>query len=324
MAEKVQSTEETPKAESPAPPPPPKRSLGHRGADPRDTAAELAARAHQISLEAGSKMAGAMRDLIHAAAGISGFVVETARDVTQFMVRRGQLAQDEAERLIREAEEAYAQRVAGGYVPGGLPTRAAGERSGAGGSARTGEGGAPTTAAIAGGAPEGAADPSTTPDAELAAASPALPIPETEVTLATTAEVAESAEVDGADPGEVDRPAVAEPTAAQGALKPARPAVSAPAGRGRAEPPRAAAKEPARPAAKAAPTKTTRSAAKAAAPAKSPAAKSGAAVKSPAKAAAKSAVKSSAKTAAKAPAKPAAKGAAKGAPAAKKAVAKKR
>ncbi len=99
MAEKVQSTEETAKADAPAPTPP-KRGLGHRGADPRDTAAELAARAHQISLEAGSKMSGAMRDLIHAAAGISGFVVETARDVVQFMVRRGQMAQDEAERLI--------------------------------------------------------------------------------------------------------------------------------------------------------------------------------------------------------------------------------
>src|SRR5690348_1468799 len=57
MAEKVPSTEETPKPETPAPTPaPPKRGLGHRGADPRDTAAELAARAHAISLEAGSKM----------------------------------------------------------------------------------------------------------------------------------------------------------------------------------------------------------------------------------------------------------------------------
>ena len=120
MAEQVQSTEETPKADAPTPTPP-KRGLGHRGADPRDTAAELAARAHQISLEAGSKMSGAMRDLIHAAAGISGFVVETARDVVQFMVRRGQMAQDEAERLIREAEEAYGHRVAAGSGRGGIP-----------------------------------------------------------------------------------------------------------------------------------------------------------------------------------------------------------
>src|SRR5689334_11617655 len=38
MAEKAQSMEETPKAEGGAPTPP-KRGLGHRGADPRDTAA---------------------------------------------------------------------------------------------------------------------------------------------------------------------------------------------------------------------------------------------------------------------------------------------
>ena len=42
MAEK-QSTEDMPEAEGPRPtPPPPKRGLGHRGADPRDTAAEFA------------------------------------------------------------------------------------------------------------------------------------------------------------------------------------------------------------------------------------------------------------------------------------------
>src|SRR5436190_404049 len=108
MAEKVPSTEETPKPEttppSPPTPAPPKRGLGHRGADPRDTAAELAARAHAISLEAGSKMAGAMRDVIHAAAGITGFVVESARDLVNFMVRRGQMSADEADKLIREAE----------------------------------------------------------------------------------------------------------------------------------------------------------------------------------------------------------------------------
>jgi hypothetical protein len=121
MAEKAQSMEETPKAEAGGTPTPPKRGLGHRGADPRDTAAELAARAHAISLEAGSKMAGAMRDVIHAAAGISGFVVDSARDLLQFMVRRGQMAGDEADKLLREAEEAHARRVAGGWEPTGLP-----------------------------------------------------------------------------------------------------------------------------------------------------------------------------------------------------------
>src|SRR3954465_10759012 len=89
-----------------APVVPPKRGPGHRGADVRDTVAEMAAKAHEISLEAGSKMAGAMRDVIGAAAGLTGFAVESARDLVQYMVRRGQMTQDEADRLIREAEEA--------------------------------------------------------------------------------------------------------------------------------------------------------------------------------------------------------------------------
>lgn len=89
-----------------APPPPPKRSPGHRGQDVRDTVAELAARAHEISLEAGSKMSSALRDVIGAAAGLTTFAVESARDLVQYFVRRGQMTQDEADKLIRQAEEA--------------------------------------------------------------------------------------------------------------------------------------------------------------------------------------------------------------------------
>lgn len=96
--------------EAPAPPPPPKRSPGHRGQDVRDTVAELAARAHEISLEAGSKMSGALRDVIGAAAGLTAFAVESARDLVQYMVRRGQMTQEEADKLIREAEEASSRR----------------------------------------------------------------------------------------------------------------------------------------------------------------------------------------------------------------------
>jgi polyhydroxyalkanoate synthesis regulator phasin len=72
--------------------------------------AELAARAHEISLEAGSKMSGALRDVIGAAAGLTTFAVESARDLVQYMVRRGQMTQEEADKLIREAEEASAKR----------------------------------------------------------------------------------------------------------------------------------------------------------------------------------------------------------------------
>jgi len=95
---------------APAQPTPPRRSPGHRGQDVRDTVAELAARAHEISLEAGSKMSGALRDVIGAAAGITAFAIESARDLVQYMVRRGQMTQEEADKLIREAEEANAKR----------------------------------------------------------------------------------------------------------------------------------------------------------------------------------------------------------------------
>src|SRR5512132_267703 len=105
-------TEETQAAASP-PAAAPRRSPGHRGQDMRDTMAEMAAKAHEISLEAGSKMAGAMRDVIGAAAGLTGFAVESARDLVQYMVRRGQMTQDEADKLIREAEEASGKRVGG-------------------------------------------------------------------------------------------------------------------------------------------------------------------------------------------------------------------
>jgi histone H1/5 len=81
--------------------------------------AELAARAHEISLEAGSKMASALKDVINAAAGVTNFAVESARDLVQYMVRRGQMTQDEADKLIREAEEATKKR--GGGKPALVP-----------------------------------------------------------------------------------------------------------------------------------------------------------------------------------------------------------
>ena len=89
---------------------PPKRSPGHRGADVKDTVAEMAAKAHEISLEAGSKMAAAMKDVVGAAAGLTGLVIESARDLLQYMVRRGQMTQDEADKLMREVEASHAKR----------------------------------------------------------------------------------------------------------------------------------------------------------------------------------------------------------------------
>ena len=118
MSEKAPVTESKPAgADAPAAPTPPRRSPGHRGQDVRDTVAEMAARAHEISLEAGSKMAAAMKDVINAAAGLTGFAVESARDLVQYMVRRGQMTQDEADELIREAEEAHGKRNPGSIAP---------------------------------------------------------------------------------------------------------------------------------------------------------------------------------------------------------------
>src|SRR3954466_2934258 len=97
---------------APTPPAAPRRGPGHRGADMRDTVAEMAERAQLISQEAGSKVASAMKDVISAAAGLAGFAIESARDLVQYMVRRGQMTQEEADKLIREAEEAFAKKPA--------------------------------------------------------------------------------------------------------------------------------------------------------------------------------------------------------------------
>src|SRR5215210_8146196 len=108
----VVATPTAPVAAVGTPPVPPKRSPGHRGADVKDTVAEMAAKAHEISLEAGSKMSAAMKDVVNAAAGLSGFVIESARDLVQYMVRRGQMTQEEADKLIRQVEEHQPKRKA--------------------------------------------------------------------------------------------------------------------------------------------------------------------------------------------------------------------
>ena len=96
---------------------PPRRHPGHRGQDVRDTVAEMAAKAHEISLEAGSKMAAAMKEVVGAAAGLVAFSIESVRDLVQYMVRRGQMTQEEADKLVREAEEAYMRKHKGKLPP---------------------------------------------------------------------------------------------------------------------------------------------------------------------------------------------------------------
>ena len=123
MAENEKAAEPAATVADGSAPIPPKRSPGHRGADVKDTVAEMAAKAHEISLEAGSKMAAAMKDVVNAAAGLSGFVIESARDLVQFMVRRGQMTQEEADKLIREVEEHQPKRKAAPPPP--APVKAA-------------------------------------------------------------------------------------------------------------------------------------------------------------------------------------------------------
>ena len=44
--------------------------------------------------------------------GIAGFAIESARDLVQYMVKRGQMTPEEADKLIREAEAAHDKRPA--------------------------------------------------------------------------------------------------------------------------------------------------------------------------------------------------------------------
>ena len=111
-------TDKTPPA---APAAGPRRGPGHRGMDVRDAVAEMAARAQEISIEAGSRMTGALRDVIHAAAGLSNFALESARDLTSFFVKRGQMTQEDADKLLREAEEAAGKKKPVAAKPAAAP-----------------------------------------------------------------------------------------------------------------------------------------------------------------------------------------------------------
>src|SRR5829696_135505 len=101
MVDKPQPHDAVP-APEPAAAAAPRRGPGHRGADMRDTVAEMAERAQLISQEAGTKVAAAMKDVVSAAAGLAGFAVESARDLVQYMVKRGQMTPEEADKLIRD------------------------------------------------------------------------------------------------------------------------------------------------------------------------------------------------------------------------------
>jgi hypothetical protein len=201
MSEKAPLPESKPAAaEPPATTTPPRRSPGHRGQDVRDTVAEMAARAHEISLEAGSKMAAAMKDVINAAAGLTGFAVESARDLVQYMVRRGQMTQDEADKLIREAEEAHGKRNPGAaaHKPPTAPAERAASR--------------PTVKAVDKPATILPMKPAPTPPAPKAAAAPPSK-PAAPKAAASAKKPAHAAKKAAPTKGAVKRPAVAKASA---------------------------------------------------------------------------------------------------------------
>ena len=303
-----------------APPasPAPRRGPGHRAADARDTAAEMAQRAHEISIEAGSKMAGAMREVIGAAAGFSAFAIESARDLINYMVRRGQMGQEEADVLIQQAEAAYIAKHGALPVPGPKA--------------------APPKPVPLGQLPKAVTAPAAAAEAALEARA-AMRIdsqkPSDKVTFAplepkaprvVVAKVETPAVVETTPAAEAKPAASVAPVAPAKAAAPVMAAEKAPATKEAAKPvAKAPAKAPAKPAAKPAAKTPAKPAAKT--PAK-PVAKAPAkpAAKAPAKTPAKPAAKAPAKPAAKAPAKPAAKAPAKKAAKApaKKAPAKKK
>jgi hypothetical protein len=175
----------------------------------------MAARAHEISLEAGSKMAAAMKDVINAAAGLTGFAVESARDIVHYMVRRGQMTQDEADKLIREAEEAHGKRNPG-FVST-KPVAPIGERPAA--APRVAPKPVDTTAATV--IPIKPAPPPVPQKAAAPkAAAPAKPAPTSPKKAAASATKPSAA----ASKGAVKRPAVAKASAkpAKASAKPAK------------------------------------------------------------------------------------------------------
>lgn len=262
-----------------APPsaPAPRRGPGHRAADARDTAAEMAARAHEISLEAGSKMAGAMREVIGAAAGLSAFAIESARDLIHYMVRRGQMGQDEGDVLIQQAEAAYIAKH--GSLPKPEPKPAPPKPIPLGQMPKAVT--APAAAAEA--ALEARAAMRLEPQRPSDKGPPLIVKPAAKPVTKPAEPVAEKAPEKADKAAKAAKPKAAEKVAEKPAAKPAEKAAAKPAAKA--------------PAAKA--------------PAKAPAAKAPAAKAPAAKAPAKSPPAKAAKPAAKAPAKPAAKAPAK-------------
>ena len=97
-------------AEAVTPAAPPKRSPGHRGTDIKDTIAEMTARANEITLEAGSKMANALRNILRSAIGSDELSIDATRDVVDYFRRRHLMSADDAQLLLDEVAEAAGKK----------------------------------------------------------------------------------------------------------------------------------------------------------------------------------------------------------------------
>ena len=215
MVDNDETTEETPAAPAA---PAPRRGPGHRGADMRDTVAEMAERAQLISQEAGSKVSSAMKDVISAAAGLAGFAIESARDLVQYMVRRGQMTQEEADKLIREAEDAHSKKP---VSEKGRPTysKVAAEKAAIDKAARDAANAAaaanapvqrPGAFSLRTGGPRPVVQPVTAPaaPARAAAPAPAPAKPSAKVAAKAPAKLASKAPAKAAQKGTASRPVV--------------------------------------------------------------------------------------------------------------------
>lgn len=107
---------------------PVKRSPGHRGTDIRDTVAEMTARANEIQFEAGSKMANALRNIVRAAIADTELSLESTRDVVDYFRRRALMSTEDAQGLLDEVAEYASKRKPvespAGKVPAGKPNAA--------------------------------------------------------------------------------------------------------------------------------------------------------------------------------------------------------
>ena len=228
----------------------PRRGPGHRGADMRDTVAEMAERAQLISQEAGSKVSYAMKDVISAAAGLAGFAIESARDLVNYMVRRGQMTQEEGDKLIREAEEAHGKKPASEK---GRPTasKIAADKAAADRAARD----AANAAAMAAGAAQrpgafslrpGAPRPPAKPEVpEPAPVAPTKPAASDKPVAPVKAAPAKAAPVKAASkpaPAKKAAPAKVAPVKAKAPAKPAPKVVAKPAAKSKSAPAKAPAK----------------------------------------------------------------------------------